>query len=486
MNISLLRPLFITLVLAGSTTAVAQTSYLESVRVENRAGENAGKEVRVSMDINLDGLDMHKQHTLRLVPTLVSADGTQNLPLQPVEINGKIRNKVVERRIALGKAADGESIRLRRANGKPQTVHYEAAAPFRRWMVDGRLELRADVTGCADCREGSERLLTGTVLPYTEPAFLLSPFEQPVEETVKRRSEVRTARLQYRQDSHNVLPRYKNNRAELDKVFASIDAAKSDPDLTITGIYITGYASPEASAAYNLQLSERRARRFMEYVQRAYPDLDPALWHVSWKGEDWEGLRQEVEKRPGLLKQDEVLRIIDQCSGDPDACEERIKALVPPEIYQRVLNEMYGPLRRNEYRIEYNVRHFDLKEAQELVRTRPDLLSVAEIQKVADSYGTGSPAYIETLQVAARTYPGNRTAQNNCALALIEAQEYTAAIALLKGTTDGALLNLLGVAYAKAHQYDEAKDAFNRAKEAGYAPAKDNLQRMEEAIALFN
>ena len=147
---------------------------------------------------------------------------------------------------------------------------------------------------------------------------------------------------------------------------------------------------------------------------------------------------------------------------------------------------MYGPLRRNEYRIEYNVRHFDLKEAQELVRTRPDLLSVAEIQKVADSYGTDSPAYIETLQVAARTYPGNRTAQNNCALALIEAQEYTAAIALLKETTDGALLNLLGVAYAKAHQYDEAKDAFNRAKEAGYAPAKDNLQRMEEAVALFN
>ena len=52
-----------------------------------------------------------------------------------------------------------------------------------------------------------------------------------------------------------------------------------------------------------------------------------------------------------------MLRIIDECDGsDRDACEERIKALVPPDIYQRVLTEMYGPLRRNDYRITYTVR----------------------------------------------------------------------------------------------------------------------------------
>ena len=275
---------------------------------------------------------------------------------------------------------------------------------------------------------------------------------------------------------------YRENRAELDRLAAVLQDALAKGKLE--KVVIRSYASPIGTNKANERLTVARAEVLKDSI-RKYADLPESQIELRSEGIAWPMLHEMVAASQ-MPARDEVLRIIDQCSGDPDACEERIKALVPPEIYQRVLNEMYGPLRRNEYRIEYNVRHFDLKEAQELVRTRPDLLSVAEIQKVADSYGTGSPAYIETLQVAARTYPDNRTAQNNCALALIEAQEYTAAIALLKGTTDGALLNFLGVAYAKAHQYDEAKDAFNRAKEAGYAPAKDNLQRMEEAIALFN
>lgn len=302
---------------------------------------------------------------------------------------------------------------------------------------------------------------------------------------VKRRSEVRTARLQYRQDSHNVLPGYKDNRNELDKVQASIDAVKENADLTITGIYVTGYASPEATVAYNMELSKRRAQKFVEYVQKQNPELDKSLWHVDWKGEDWAGLREEVLKHPRLLKQDEVLKIIDECQGDQDACEEKIKALVPPTIYQRVLNEMYGPLRRNEYRIEYNVRHFELEEARRLLNSRPDLLSVAEIQKVADSYGRNSDEYRAALQVAVRTYPDNVTARNNAALAEIETGHYTEAIGLLKDVQEPSLINLLGVAYFKNGQLGEARKAFERAQQAGYVGAADNLKMLQEAEDLL-
>ena len=370
---------------------------------------------------------------------------------------------------------------LRRKNGEAQAVHYQTEVPFSKWMVDGRLDLRGYVTGCAECTEGDELLATGGILPYQEPQYLMQPVAQPKEEVVKRRSEVRTARLQYRQDSHNVLPGYKDNRNELDKVQASIDAVKENTDLTITGIYVTGYASPEATVAYNMELSKRRAQKFVAYVQKQNPELDKSLWHVDWKGEDWIGLRAEVEKHPRLLKQDEVLKIIDECTGDQDACEEKIKALVPPEIYKRVLNEMYGPLRRNEYRIEYNVRHFELEEARRLLNSRPDLLSVAEIQKVADSYGRNSDQYRAALQVAVRTYPDNVTARNNAALAEIETGHYAEAISLLKDAQEPSLINLLGVAYFKNGQLDEARSAFERALQAGYAGAADNLKMLQEA-----
>lgn len=468
--------------LAAFPAAFAQTAYLESVKVENRRVEKVGGEVRVQMDICLDDLQMKNQHSLQLVPVILSEDGSLEQPLEPLYVDGRIRSKVVKRKEALEDwQTDGE--RLRRRNGQTQTMHYEAAAPYESWMLNGRLELRADVTGCAECGEGHETLTTGGILPYREPEYEMAVVQQPKEEVVKRRSEVRTARLQYRQDSYRVLPKYKNNQQELDKVQASIDAVKQDANLTITGIYITGYASPEATVAYNLALSERRAKTFTDYIRQRNPELDASLWHVDWKGEDWDGLRKVVEQYPNLLKQDEVLAIIDNCQGDQDACEEKIKALVPPEIYQRVLNEMYGPLRRNEYRIEYNVRHFDLAEARELLKSRPDLLSVAEIQKVADSYGKDTPLYREALKVAVDTYPDNVTALNNYALALISAGDYDAAISLLeqKAGTDGSLLNLMGVAHFRAGRMEEAEKAFRRAAEAGYPGAQENVQKLQEA-----
>ena len=472
--------------LAMASAAGAQTAYLEQVGLENRRVEKAGEAVRVRMDIRLDGLDMKKQHALRLEPVIVSADGAREEALPPVSVDGRVRSKVVERRAALDKE-ETAGTRLRRRNGKAQTLHYEAETAYEPWMLNGRLELRADVTGCAECAEGHETLHAGGILPYEEPVYEMAVAQQPKEEAVKRRAEVRTARVQFRQDSHRIRPDYKDNKAELAKVQASLDAVKENRDLDITGIYVTGYASPEAPADYNLALSGRRAKALMAYVQQQNPGLDKSLWHAEGRGEDWEGLRKVVEQYPNLLKQDEVLKIIDRCEGDLDACEEKIKALVPPEIYQRVLNEMYGPLRRNEYRIEYNVRHFDLSEAKELLKTRPDLLSVAEIQKVADSYGQDTPGYREALRVAVETYPDNAVALTNYALSLIAAGEYDEAVRLLtpKAGTDGSLQNLIGVAQFKAGRMDEAQEAFQKAAEAGYPGAQDNVKKLQEARELL-
>lgn len=232
-----------------------------------------------------------------------------------------------------------------------------------------------------------------------------------------------------------------------------------------------------------MKLSERRAKAFTEYMKDDLKSVDPKLYHVDWKGEDWEGLRAEVVKHPQLLKIDEVLNIIDNCGDDKDACEEQLKALVPPEIYKRLLNEMYGPVRRNEYRIEYNVRHFDLAEGKEMIKTRPDLMSVSEIQQVADSYGKGSPEYIDCLMRGAKAYPNDVTAVNNAAMALIDANRTDEAIRLLENApAEGELLNMKGVAYAKAGQYDKASQAFSEAQAKGYSQAGENLTLLKQYV----
>jgi hypothetical protein len=97
---------------------------------------------------------------------------------------------------------------------------------------------------------------------------------------VKVRNEVRVARLQFRQDSYNIDPKFKNNESELATVSSSVEVVKTNPDLTITGIYITGYASPEGTVEYNLKLSKNRAEALAAYAQKD-TEVDASLWHVS-------------------------------------------------------------------------------------------------------------------------------------------------------------------------------------------------------------
>ena len=475
------QTILFSLMLAAGLTASAQTGYMKDITVSGEEVLRQGDAVSVKFHLDLSGVDMKQQHTAELVPVLVSKDGTQEQTFPSIIVNGKTRNRALKREEALTGQPHYTNVgtSVRRKNGESQTVSYEASAPFAKWMYDGRLEVRESVTGCAGCDEGGE---TSTVDPLVLPRFIpsyVASLREPAPEPVKRRDEVRSARLQYRQDSYKTDPKFKNNANVLAEVQASIDAVKENDDLTITGIFVTGYASPEGTVPYNLKLSERRAKTFTDYVKQQNPNLDAALWHVDWKGEDWAGLREEVLKLPQLLKQSEVLAVIDGCDGNQDECEEKIKALVPPAIYERLLNEAYGPLRRNDYRIEYNVRNFNLEEARELIRTNPKLLSLNEMYRVAGSYPKDSEEYREAMEIAARTYPDDPVALGNAAVTCLARKDARAAIALLEGKTlDAASKNTLGVAYAEAGEYEKAKTTLESAAREGSADAKTNLAQL--------
>lgn len=447
--------------LTACTATFAQTHYLENLKLDNQCVVKTGNDVSVSVDIRLDGMRLDRQQSVRLVPVLVSADGTRQQELVPVLIEGKVRSKVTDRKLALGELQEEEGmIRLKRANGEEQTVAYQTVTPYAPWMVNGRLEVRGYITGCAQCSEGDEILTAGEVLPYREPVFALAPAMQPAEEEVKR-------------------------RAELESVQRSFALLKENLNLTVTGIYITGYASPEGSMAYNEKLSQRRAQTFADYVQKHNKDLPEDLWHVAWKGEDWDGFVAQVEQAEGWPARAKVQEAIAQCNDNIDACEWKIRQQLSADDYRYLIDELYAPLRRNDYRIEYTVRNFTPEEARQILETRPDLLSAAEMQRVADSYGRDTDGYRKALDTALRTYPDNVALRYNVALAAVNAGRYTEAITLLKDTQDGASLNLLGVAHYKSGDKRQAEQAFRRAVQAGYAPAEESAAKVKEALELL-
>ena len=252
-----------------------KTSYLPAIEVANGEVRKNGRNVELTMVVDLSGARIRTQHTVALTPVLVSRDGQREAAFAPVVVDGGTRNRVYLRAqrlrsVELPPRHDGqEEVVIRRRNGKEQTYDYAASLPYERWMLDGRVELREEVHGCANCGVGeAEQELLPAVLPEFIPRYGFATI-LPEPEPVKMRAETRTARLQFRQDSYKILPDYKDNRAELDKVSNSILLVKQNEDVKITGIYIAGYASPEGRW--------RITSRFRKTVPRLSPNTSAVM-----------------------------------------------------------------------------------------------------------------------------------------------------------------------------------------------------------------
>ena len=254
-------------------------SYLPVIGMKDQEVRKNGRSVELTMVVDLSGARIRTQHTVSLTPVLVSRDGRREAAFPPVVVDGGTRSKVYLRAprlksVELPPCHDGRAeVVIRRRNGTEQTYDYAAALPYERWMLDGRVELREEVHGCVNCASGeSEQELMSDVLPGFVPEYRFAAI-LPEPEPVKARAETRTARLQFRQDSYTILPEFRNNRAELDTMSNSILLVKRNGDVEITGIYITGYASPEGSEAHNLVLSENRAKALAAAIK-----VHDSLW----------------------------------------------------------------------------------------------------------------------------------------------------------------------------------------------------------------
>lgn len=464
-------------------------SYLDAIRFENGELVKDAGSVSLNMDIVLDSTKIRTQHTVTLTPALVSKDGSREVRFEPVIIDGSVRHKVFLRQDRLDGTRpqrDSAQAIIKRQNGKEQEYTYVSEVPYGRWMLDGSIRIYETVSGCADCGEGmSDRTLIGHILPEFIPEWRTGTIA-PEPEPIKIRAETRVARLQFRHDRYDILPSLANNRAVLDTVYNSIALVKEKEYIYITGIYVAGFASPEGTYEYNVRLSSNRARAFADYIARKN-DFNHDLMHVEWSGEDWDGFRTELDKT-FFPKKDSIISIIDTYTRDRNECERRMRSILTAAEYKWLVDEIYPYLRHCTYRVEYNVRNFNLEEAKELIYERPQDLNLKEIYEVAASYGKGTEGYEHAITVAQEYYPTAPALVNDLAIKAIAQGDYDKAIRKIRELgiaeegelteKEAELTNTLGVAYAKEGRYTEARSAFERASGAGNEEASHNLTQL--------
>ena len=467
-----------------SVSVSAQQIVEGTGEVKNLTTNRANGRLTIDMDIDISNIEVGADETLILTPAIEKNGNSLELP--SVEIMGRRAYMYYRRNEEIPVTnnpfyAERIAKRAERKAGQKQTVDYTATVPFAEWMRGSTVVVKEGSCGCDQTPIALGDNNVGRVLhEIYYPQYIIS-FVEPEPEPIKVRAESHSAYINFKVDRYEILENYKSNNTELASIVNSIEKVKDDDDLTITSITIEGWASPEGTEQHNKILSENRANSLADYVTKKTAIARDDI-HAIGRGEDWINLKTIVEGTT-ILSKDKILEIINS-SATLDQKDQQLNDLVPPTIYQRLLGEIYPRLRRNDYRIEYNVRNFNIEEAKALVDSDPRKLSVGELYKVAGTYEKGSKEYNHVMAVAAKTYPSVVAAAVNQASLLMAEKKYAEALDVLSKSdqNDARILAAQGYAYINMGDQAKAKAAWEKAAAKGQADAKHNLEELDKHL----
>ena len=481
MKTNSLTRIFLTCLMEAATcsSAMAQTAASGAVTIDNVQTNVENKRVDVAFRLNLNNLKLKAEQQLILTP-LLAADG-DTTALQPIIINGRSQQIRMQRAGKLdAKNTEGEQpIVVLRKNGTEQSIIYSQSVERMRPVEADQLQVLAaqDLCGCGDLKNQDRTLIT-TIdnLGAWMPALA---FVKPAAEARKQRAEKGEAYLSFRVNKTDIVVDLFDNSRELAKITRTIDLVREDKNVQITGINIHGFASPDGPYANNERLARERAASLKNYVANLYP-INAKLFSSNSTPEDWDGFRRKVQQS-NLANKEEIIKISNS-SLAPDDKDKRIRQLYPHD-YAVIMSDIYPRLRHSDYTVSYTVRPFSVEEAKQILKTRPQQLSLQEMFLVAQTMEPGSAEFNEVFDIAVRMFPDDPTANLNAACADIQRGDMESAERHLKRVGNSAEANNARGALAVARKnYKQAKQLFDEAAAAGSVEAKANAQRIERIL----
>lgn len=480
MKTNSLTRIFLTCLMGAATcsSAMAQTVASGAVTIDNVQTNVENKRVDVAFRLNLNNLKLKAEQQLILTP-LLAADG-DTTALQPIIINGRSQQIRMQRAGKLNaKNMEGEQpIVVLRKNGTEQSIIYSQSVERMRPVEADQLQVLAaqDLCGCGDLKNQDQTLIT-TIdnLGAWMPALA---FVKPAAEARKQRAEKGEAYLSFRVNKTDIVVDLFDNSRELAKITKTIDLVREDKNVQITGINIHGFASPDGPYANNERLARERAASLKNYVANLYP-INAKLFSSNSTPEDWDGFRRKVQQS-NLANKEEIIKISNS-SLAPDDKDKRIRQLYPHD-YAVIMSDIYPRLRHSDYTVSYTVRPFSVEEAKQILKTRPQQLSLQEMYLVAQTMEPGSAEFNEVFDIAVRMFPDDPTANLNAACADLQRRDIASAEKhLQKADNSAAALNARGALAVMKKDYQLARQLFADAAAAGSEDAKANAKRIANA-----
>lgn len=430
--------IYAALCLAMALPAGAQKYYNDAISITDVSLWQQGESLYIDMQIDMRNLKVDNDRTLTLTPMLVSAD--RNLVLPEIIINGRRRQKAYVRSMALNSETN-----LGVPSNKKEVLSYTQIIPYQPWMENASLNLEENLCGCG----GHQEVLTQEPIPNeisTEIKRLsaihpiLSHIQLPADR-LEVRSKQYEAHLEFPVNQSVILPDYMNNKSELQNIQKMLSETLNDKGLNVKGIYIEGFASPEGALKLNEQLSVKRAEALKNYLT-AQGQIPAGLCHVSFGGENWDGLVKALESST-LKEKSTLLDIIEQTS-DIALRKQKLKNVNGGAPYRVMLRELYPALRKVNCRVDYTT----------------DITIAAQADAEDTNLNAAATALSERNLTAARQYLDKSNPQT---------AEYA---------------NNNGAYYLLNGQPEQAIIEFNKAIQKGSEAAQSNLAEMEKVMKM--
>lgn len=475
--------------------SVQSEEYKGKMQVTPLRLEQQGDSLYVAINFDVQGMNVRSRSSISLIPVLATAQQQQKLP--EVTVKGRADYLCTKRRIALMNKAQRQvyqqhlpyAVVKGYKKREQKQIRYRKALHFEPWMKEARLDIREDVDGCGNPPRSlsvsqlvNRVQLERIVEPYTVTPFLA--YVQPGAEAVKKRELVSEAFLDFVVAKTDIRPDYMNNPRELKKITDMMAEVRNDPAVTVRSISVVGYASPEGTLAFNQALSEGRAEALLGYLLPRF-DFPKALYRVEFGGENWDGLLALV-KASDMQYRNEVIHILTSVPAEINlktntSRKKSLMSLRAGDPYRYMLKEYFPQLRKAVCKIDYEVKSFDSAEAKEVLKTRPQNLSLNEMYLVANTYEPGSQDFTDVFETAVRMYPKDETANLNAAAAALARRDTVSAERYLARVTQRIpeYYNAMGVLMMLEDKYEAAEKYLTQAAQSGLESARQNLDELE-------
>ena len=465
--------LAILLGIGNMSVAVAQNTenIIPGISIGNFNMNRSGKYFTVEMNVDLTALDVDANRAVLLTPRLVN--GADSLDLPSIGIYGRRRYYYYVRNGI--STISGGAEKSFQASKKPEQLEYNNLILYEEWMNGATLTVHRSDWGCCQTILAQYE---GELGRHHEAFFPELVFVQPKAEVMKSRSLSGSAYIDFPVNQTVIYPDYRRNTVELGKIQATIDSVRNDKDVTITSVWLKGYASPESPYKHNTELAIGRTAALKKHIGQLYHFADDII-QTDYEPEDWGGLRRYVEQS-NIDHRAEILALIDS-DMEPDAKEAKIKRTYPEE-YRFMLQNFYPALRHTDYRIDYNIRTFsEADEIKHIMAEQPQKLSLNEFYLVAGKYEPGTDEFTDVFQTAVRMFPNDETANLNAANAAIRRDEFGAARRYLDKAGDSAeAVYARGALAVREGDYDTARRYLDKAKEMGLEQADRTLDELNK------